>query len=93
MVLSTLRAILVEPKLNSGINPTQFGVTFYVNKMQGLIFSGLLIIRTKAQKKVLLFKHLHQYERELSVTRPYPIVGAHIHPSVLQLGLQVRIEW
>lgn len=44
--------------------------------------------RTKAQKKVLLFKHLHQYERELSVTRGYPIVGAHIHPSVLQLGLQ-----
>ena len=48
------------------------------------------VFRTKAQKKVLLFKHLHQYERELSVTRPYPIVGAHIHPAVLQLGLQVK---
>ena len=49
-----------------------------------------LLFRTKAQKQVLLFKHLTQYERELSVTRLFPIVGAHIHPSVLQLGLQVE---
>lgn len=44
--------------------------------------------RTQAQRKVMLFSHLHQYERECSLSKPYPIVGAHIHPAVMRLGLQ-----
>merc|ERR1719282_2264295 len=44
--------------------------------------------RTKVQRQVGLFSHLHQYERELSVTRNLPIVGSNIHPCIIQLGLQ-----
>lgn len=44
--------------------------------------------RTKAQRKVQLFSHLHQYEREISATRNLPVAGANLHPLVLQLGLQ-----
>lgn len=44
--------------------------------------------RTQAQRKVMLFSHLHQYEREFSLSRSYPVVGAHIHPSIMTLGLQ-----
>ena len=42
--------------------------------------------RTQAQRKVMLFSHLHQYEREFSLSRSYPVVGAHIHPSIMTLG-------
>ncbi len=45
--------------------------------------------RTQAQKKVMLFSHLHQYEREFSLSRSYPVVGSHIHPAVMTLGLQL----
>ena len=45
--------------------------------------------RTKAQRQIGLFSHLHQYERELSVTRNMPVSGSNIHPSMIQLGLQV----
>jgi len=44
--------------------------------------------RTKAQRQIGLFSHLHQYERELSVTRNMPVSGSNIHPSMIQLGLQ-----
>jgi len=44
--------------------------------------------RTKAQRKVQLFSHLHQYEREISATRNLPVAGGNLHPLVLQLGLQ-----
>ena len=43
--------------------------------------------RTQAQRKVMLFSHLHQYEREFSLSRSYPVVGAHIHPSIMTLGI------
>jgi len=44
--------------------------------------------RTKVQRQVGLFSHLHQYERELSVTKNLPVVGSNIHPAIIQLGLQ-----
>ena len=44
--------------------------------------------RTVVQRKVKLFDHLHQYEREYSISKPFPVVNSHIHPSVLQLGLR-----
>jgi len=44
--------------------------------------------RTKAQRQIGLFSHLHQYERELSVTRNMPVSGSNIHPAMIQLGLQ-----
>jgi len=44
--------------------------------------------RTKAQRQVGLFSHLHQYERELSVTRDLPVVGGNLHPAIVQLGIQ-----
>ena len=45
--------------------------------------------RTKVQRQVGLFSHLHQYERELSVTKHLPVVGSNIHPEIVKLGLQV----
>ena len=44
--------------------------------------------RTVAQRKVKLFDHLHQYEREYSISKPFPVVNSHIHPAVLKLGLR-----
>jgi len=44
--------------------------------------------RTKAQRQVGLFSHLHQYERELSVTRDLPVIGGNLHPAIVQLGIQ-----
>eukprot|EP00092_Neocalanus_flemingeri_P082989 GFUD01104087.1.p1 GENE.GFUD01104087.1~~GFUD01104087.1.p1 ORF type:complete len:725 (+),score=224.08 GFUD01104087.1:61-2175(+) len=45
-------------------------------------------VRTKAQRQVGLFSHLHQYEREVSVTRNLPVVGGSLHPAIIQLGIQ-----
>jgi len=45
-------------------------------------------VRTKAQRQVGLFSHLHQYEREISVTRDLPVVGGNLHPAIIQLGIQ-----
>jgi translation initiation factor eIF-2B subunit delta len=58
-------------------------------KLQKTLASQHLPARTKAQRKVMLFSHLHQYERELSISRELPIVGGALHPAILQLGLQV----
>jgi len=57
-------------------------------KMQKNLASQNLPQRPKAQRKVMLFSHLHQYERELSISRDLPVVGCHIHPAIVQLGLQ-----
>ena len=48
--------------------------------------SQQILPRTQAQRKVMLFSHLHQYEREFSLSRSYPVVGSHIHPSIMTLG-------
>jgi len=45
--------------------------------------------RTKASRSVPLFSHLHQYEKDNSITKDLPVVGSSIHPSVIQLGLQL----
>jgi len=45
-------------------------------------------VRTKVQRQVGLFSHLHQYEREVSVTRNLPVVGGSLHPAIIQLGIQ-----
>ena len=44
--------------------------------------------RTKVQRQVGLFSHLHQYEKELSVTKNLSVAGSSIHPAIIQLGLQ-----
>lgn len=44
--------------------------------------------RTPAQRLIPLFSHLHQYERETSVTKDLPALGGNLHPAVVQLGLQ-----
>ena len=49
--------------------------------------SQQILPRTQAQRKVMLFSHLHQYEREFSLSRSYPVVGSHIHPSIMTLGM------
>ena len=45
--------------------------------------------RTPAQRQIALFSHLHQYEREASITRDLAATGGDIHPAVLQLGLRL----
>jgi len=57
-------------------------------KLNKKLASQQVPARTKAQKQVPLFSHLHQYEREMSVTKSLPVAGGNLHPSVLQLGLQ-----
>ncbi len=34
----------------------------------------------------MLFSHLHQYERELSIGRHLPAVGGAVHPAVVEVG-------
>lgn len=57
-------------------------------KLSKKLASAKIPERTKAQRKVMLFSHLHQYERELSISRSLPVVGGTLHPAVVQLGLQ-----
>jgi len=56
-------------------------------KMQKSLASQNLPQRPKATGKVMLFSHLHQYERELSISKDLPVVNSHIHPAIVQLGL------
>ena len=58
-------------------------------KLQKKLASAQIPARTQAQRKVMLFSHLHQYERELSISRKLPVVGGNIHPAVVELGLQL----
>lgn len=47
--------------------------------------------RTTPQKKVGLFSHLHQYEKDLSLTQEISLGSAgnsNIHPAVIKLGVQ-----
>jgi len=44
--------------------------------------------RTKAQRLVPLFSHLHQYEKDNAATKDLPVVGGPVHPAVLEAGLQ-----
>ena len=57
-------------------------------KLHRKLASGGIPARTQAQRKVMLFSHLHQYERELSISRSLPVVGGSIHADILQLGLK-----
>lgn len=45
-------------------------------------------MRNLQQKKVSLFKHLHQYEHDNSLTSTVLINSGNIHPAILKLGLQ-----
>ncbi|XP_073245771.1 translation initiation factor eIF2B subunit delta-like isoform X1 [Porites lutea] len=45
--------------------------------------------RTTTQKKVGLFSHLHQYEKDLSLTQGISLGSAsNIHPAIITLGVQ-----
>ncbi len=57
-------------------------------KLQRKLASAKIPARTKAQRKVMLFGHLHQYERELSVGCRMPLVGGTVHPAVVEVGLK-----
>ncbi len=56
-------------------------------KLQKKLASAKIPARTKAQRKVMLFGHLHQYERELSIGRQMPLVGGTIHPAIVQVNM------
>jgi len=43
---------------------------------------------TERQRKVALFQHLHQYERDVPLTRDIPFSASPIHPAIVKLGLQ-----
>jgi len=58
-------------------------------KLQRRLASEGLPARTQAQRKVMLFSHLHQYEREMSIGRRLPAVGGALHPAILELGLRL----
>jgi len=45
-------------------------------------------IRSRGQKKVTLFSHLHQYEKDTSLTKEISFVSGAIHPVIIRLGLQ-----
>jgi len=57
-------------------------------KLQKKLNSQNVPARTKVQRQVGLFSHLHQYEREISVTRNIPSVGGNLHPAIIQIGIQ-----
>ncbi|XP_028406080.1 translation initiation factor eIF-2B subunit delta-like [Dendronephthya gigantea] len=44
--------------------------------------------RTSVQKKVGLFSHLHQYERQQTLTKEINFRSGSIHPAIIKLGLQ-----
>ncbi|VDI00761.1 translation initiation factor eIF-2B subunit delta [Mytilus galloprovincialis] len=44
--------------------------------------------RTKVQRQVRLFEHLHQYEREVSLTQSLSFRSCTIHPAIVRLGVQ-----
>jgi len=44
--------------------------------------------RSVIQKKVNLFSHLHQYEKDLELTKEVNFSSGAIHPLILKLGLQ-----
>jgi len=44
--------------------------------------------RSVQQKKVTLFSHLHQYEKDPFLTKDIPFSGGTIHPAIVKLGLQ-----
>jgi len=57
-------------------------------KLAKTLISQKVPARTPAQRQIPLFSHLHQYERETSVTKDLPVAGGNLHPAVVQLGLQ-----
>ena len=44
--------------------------------------------RMSVQRKVGLFSHLHQYERQQSLTKEIKFTSGSIHPAIIKLGLQ-----
>lgn len=44
--------------------------------------------RKTTQKKVDLFSHLHQYEKDISLTKDISFSSGNIHPAIIKLGLQ-----
>jgi len=44
--------------------------------------------RSMTQKKVFLFTHLRQYEKDPFLTKGIPFSGGTIHPAIVKLGLQ-----
>jgi len=57
-------------------------------KLAKTLTSQKVPARTPAQRQIPLFSHLHQYEREPSITCELPVAGGSLHPAVVQLGLQ-----
>ncbi|CAG2188467.1 EIF2B4 [Mytilus edulis] len=46
--------------------------------------------RTKVQRQVRLFEHLHQYEREVSLTQSLSFRSCTIHPAIVRLGVHAE---
>lgn len=48
-----------------------------------------VILQQEVRKKVRLFRHLPQYHHNSLLTRNLRLAGSDLHPSVIQLGLQI----
>ncbi|XP_076362041.1 eukaryotic translation initiation factor 2B subunit delta isoform X3 [Tachypleus tridentatus] len=48
-----------------------------------------VILQQEVRKKVRLFRHLPQYHHNCLLTRNLRLAGSDLHPSIIQLGLQI----
>lgn len=73
--------VRVPDSLKADVPETQKRVAKKLEKQQ-------IPKRTSAQRKVRLFDHLQQYEREMSLTETLQFSSSGIHPAIIRLGLQ-----
>ncbi|XP_060556077.1 translation initiation factor eIF-2B subunit delta-like [Ruditapes philippinarum] len=75
------QAVRVPDNVKADVPETQKRVAKKLEKQQ-------IPKRTSAQRKVRLFNHLQQYEREVSLTQSLQFSSGGIHPAIIRLGLQ-----
>lgn len=75
------QAVRVPDSLKADVPETQKRVAKRLEKQQ-------IPKRTSAQRKVRLFNHLQQYEREVSLTQSLQFSSGGIHPAIIRLGLR-----
>ncbi|XP_052763864.1 translation initiation factor eIF-2B subunit delta-like isoform X2 [Mya arenaria] len=73
--------VRVPDSLKADVPETQKKVAKRLEKQQ-------IPKRTSAQRKVRLFNHLQQYEKEVSLTQSLQFSSSGIHPAIIRLGLQ-----
>ncbi|XP_052260102.1 translation initiation factor eIF-2B subunit delta-like [Dreissena polymorpha] len=73
--------VRVPDSLKADVPETQKRVAKKLEKQQ-------IPTRTSAQRKVRLFNHLQQYEKEVSLTQSLQFSSSGMHPAIIRLGLQ-----